>query len=254
MSDYIESTPWLVSFAKKVTYKYRLFCFPHAGGGAQVFAKWQNYVPSNVEVIGVSLPGREAHFNKMVNGDWSVLLRGLLENITPALDRPFFFFGHSLGARICYELAHQLYSRDEPRPKKIFVSSCCAPRIESLIEPIHKLSLDELIVCLREMGGVPKEVLKNRHIMKMFEPMLKADFKLAETWQGCRRKIDSPIIAMSGEQDNISPFHAMVPWGDFSSESFFNHQFPGGHFFLHNYPEQVLAFVKKQLCSASNKT
>ena len=39
--------------------KLRLFCFPHAGGGASIFRLWHKFIPTTIEVCPVQLPGRE---------------------------------------------------------------------------------------------------------------------------------------------------------------------------------------------------
>lgn len=36
-----------------------LFCFPYAGGGASVYARWAKTYPETVEVCPIQLPGRE---------------------------------------------------------------------------------------------------------------------------------------------------------------------------------------------------
>ncbi len=51
-------TPW-VAFRRVVRApSLRLFCFPHAGGAAQVFQAWHRWLPADVEVCPVQLPGR----------------------------------------------------------------------------------------------------------------------------------------------------------------------------------------------------
>ena len=37
----------------------RLFCIPFAGGGVSMFRGWQEYLPHNVQLCPVALPGRE---------------------------------------------------------------------------------------------------------------------------------------------------------------------------------------------------
>ncbi len=39
--------------------RFRLFCFPYAGGGASLFRHWANRLPSEIEVYAVQLSGRE---------------------------------------------------------------------------------------------------------------------------------------------------------------------------------------------------
>ena len=32
--------------------RFRLFCFPYAGGGASIFRSWADWLPPEVEVVG----------------------------------------------------------------------------------------------------------------------------------------------------------------------------------------------------------
>ncbi|HZH03347.1 MAG TPA: thioesterase domain-containing protein, partial [Myxococcaceae bacterium] len=44
--------------------RVRLFCFPHAGGGASAYRQWADLVPEWVEICAVQLPGRETRFGE----------------------------------------------------------------------------------------------------------------------------------------------------------------------------------------------
>src|SRR5262245_49256865 len=81
----------------------RLFCFPHAGAGASVFARWvRDWVPQ-IELCLVQLPGRENRLAEPLLTDMSGLLDGLVDGLQAHLDRPFGVFGHSHGALIAFE-------------------------------------------------------------------------------------------------------------------------------------------------------
>jgi surfactin synthase thioesterase subunit len=83
----------------------RLFCFPYAGGGASVFRSWaDNEFLADVEVCAVQLPGRETRITESPVGDLRRLVHMLCEALEPYLDRPFVFFGHSIGALVSFEL------------------------------------------------------------------------------------------------------------------------------------------------------
>ncbi|MES4907739.1 MULTISPECIES: thioesterase domain-containing protein [unclassified Streptomyces] len=89
----------------------RLFCFPYAGAGATVFRGWGPGLPEGVEALAVQLPGREDRFLDQPVDDLDGLMTALVPGLLPFLDRPFAFFGHSMGAIICWELCRRL--RDE---------------------------------------------------------------------------------------------------------------------------------------------
>src|SRR6266487_4106100 len=85
----------------------RLFCFPYVGGNATTFRDWPQGVVRSVEVCPANLPGYgvrrlEQPFTRLLP-----LVQAIALSIVPWLDRPFAFFGHSMGALISFELARQ---------------------------------------------------------------------------------------------------------------------------------------------------
>ena len=84
----------------------RLFCFPHAGGGAS-----QPLDLSGWAAVPVRLPGRESRLAEAPFERMGPLVAALADNIEPYLDRPFAFFGHSMGAVVAFELARELRRR-----------------------------------------------------------------------------------------------------------------------------------------------
>src|SRR5579884_2017731 len=77
----------------------RFFCFPYAGGGASVYRDWTT-VFSSLEVLPLQFPGRE---NRLLDPPFTRLddlVETLAEQMLSFLDRPFAFFGHSMGALV----------------------------------------------------------------------------------------------------------------------------------------------------------
>src|ERR1019366_8318419 len=84
----------------------RLFCFPHAGGGAM-----QPPAPSGWAAVPVRLPGREARLAEAPFERMGPLVAALADQMDGYLDHRFAFFGHSMGAVVAFELARELRRR-----------------------------------------------------------------------------------------------------------------------------------------------
>lgn len=220
----------------------RVFCFPYAGGGASVFRKWYEGLPTKVEVVSVCFPGRERRFNEMPVGSLPLLVESLYQNITPFLDKPFVFFGHSNGALICYELALLLNSNQcRMLPEMLIVSAKCPPHIPSDKKAISALPDDQFIAELIELNGTPKELLQNREMMELLLPTLRADFSLGEGKIFRKKKIlDCPVRVFYGV-DDVIPLQQIIAWQDLFSEPVGFHEFPGGHFFIHDKRTELLS-------------
>src|SRR5690242_10574830 len=53
---------WTVRWQPAPGARLRLFCLPHAGGGAAVYRMWGKELGPEVEVIAIRPPGRESRY------------------------------------------------------------------------------------------------------------------------------------------------------------------------------------------------
>ena len=99
---------WIVRYRPNEQARMRLFCFPYAGGRASIFRSWLDALPEEVELCGIQLPGREDRLGEQAYTRLTPLVQTLAEAIYPYLDKPFAFYGHSMGSLISFELAREL--------------------------------------------------------------------------------------------------------------------------------------------------
>jgi medium-chain acyl-[acyl-carrier-protein] hydrolase len=234
---------WFRSFSPRTASRTRLFCFAHAGGGPEVFRGWGNGALGRTEVIGVTLPGHDERLMERSFCEWPPLVDALYEAIGRHLDRPFAFFGHSFGARLAFELTRRLEALDAPVPELLVVAACRCPHIPCPQPLIHDLPEAEFYERVRAFSGAPAEVFQNRKLMRLFEPALRADVKLCESWPAGQRTVRTPIAAFAGARDEIDPPGSMRGWGRYTENFFELRTFAGDHFFLRSEEAGVLAQV-----------
>lgn len=227
--------------------KGRLFCFPHSGGVASIFRKWQSYMPTTLEVYPVQLPGRETRFAEQPLHSLQSVLEALWPHILCLLDRPVALFGHSLGALIAFELAKQIETRCPHQKIFVFVSACSAPQYLDHRFPLHNLSDDEFILQLKSYGAMPKQLLENREALELFLPRLKADFKIFETYSSPNTHIHSPLVAFGAEQDELIDKQHWAGWQWCTSGFFDQCVFSGGHFYYQQSGEQLCKQIDRYL-------
>jgi surfactin synthase thioesterase subunit len=180
----------------------RLFCFPHAGGGAAAFARWQSALPPRFGLCPVRLPGRESRAAEAPFEDMAALVDGLARVIQPLADRPFVFFGHSMGAAVACELPRQLRRDGRPLPLGLIVSGARAPQYRAGWTPPASPSDQEFRAQLRRLEGVPAEVLDNDGLMRVLLPVLRADTALYRNYvYSVEPPLDLPLRAYGGAAD-----------------------------------------------------
>ena len=149
----------------------RLFCFPYAGVGASVYHPWHNLLPSQIEVLCVQLPGREARLREQPYRHITDVVEAVQLDIEPLLDRPFAFFGHSLGALVAFGLARRLCRQSGHVPVHLFFSSRRAPHLPDPFPPTGELSDEEFIVAIQHRyNGIPRAILQNSELLALLLP------------------------------------------------------------------------------------
>jgi medium-chain acyl-[acyl-carrier-protein] hydrolase len=231
--------------------RLRLFCFPYAGSGASIFRTWSDALPGDVEVCPVQFPGHgtrllEAPFTRL-----SSLVQALGQAMAPLLDKPFAFFGHSLGALIGFDLARQLRKHRGVQPVRLFVSADRAPQIAPRERPIHALPDGEFLAELRRLDGIPAKVLDDAEIMRIMLPVLRADFAVYETYAySTEPPLDCFISGFGGLRDRRVSRSDLEAWRDQTNASFSLRMFPGDHFFLNTVQPPLLQTLAQDLRGA----
>lgn len=232
--------------------RMRLFCLPHAGGGASFYRAWQAQMPTGVQVCRIQPPGRENRIGEPAYRQMTVLVAELAAQLRPWLDRPFALFGHSMGSVVAYELACAL-QRMACTPVRLWVSACRAPHIAD-IRPIHHLPRADFLATLGARGGTPRSVLENSDYMAMMEPVLRADLELIERWhRNTWQPLPCPITALAATDDGVTPLDAVQAWRPYTHAGFELHRFTGGHFYLSDPALSVAAQVGRTLAAHMNQ-
>ena len=239
---------WIACRQPRPQAHLRLFCFPYAGGGASIFRTWSDGLPAEVEVCPIQLPGRGTRLMEPLFTQLSPLIRALAQALLPLLDKPFAFFGHSLGAVVSFELARQLRRQYGVQPVRLFVSASRAPQLPHRGLPVHTLPEGDFLAELRRLNGTPTEVLEHEELMQIALPVLRADFAVYETYRyPTEPPLNYPISAFGGLRDRTVSQSDLEAWREQTSVSFSRQMFPGDHFFLITTQPLLLRVLSQEL-------
>ncbi|MGW1671580.1 thioesterase II family protein [Streptomyces sp. NPDC002324] len=225
----------------------RLVVLPHSGSGPNALLPLLRLLPPTVEVVGVTLPGRERRFAESCAGvadDPGGVLREVLSELTELLRLPTFFFGHSMGAvfaaalavqapDLCGGLVLSAYPGDPPAARR--------PEI---------LTDEELldIVCRGER--TPDDALNDpmvrEHVLRVMRCDLALEHRLAE-WIAERRLPVAPTV-LGGRTDLIVAPEELAGWTARAPVGVREQVFPGGHFYLLDEPN--MAAVASEIVAA----
>ncbi|CAN0038516.1 unnamed protein product [Choristocarpus tenellus] len=125
------SAKWIVCRKPRPHATMRLFCMAWAGGNSTAFGKWKGILPESLEVNAIELPGRISRAKERCLTSMAEIVLGIAQALTSLelLDKPYAFFGHSMGALVAFELALKLVADGEPTPAHLIVSGCRPPNV-----------------------------------------------------------------------------------------------------------------------------
>jgi len=242
---------WLQRLIPRPEAPGRLFCFAHAGGSAALYRLWPRRL-DRLEVCAIQLPGRANRLNEPPVGSIAALVEALLPSMLPLLDRPYAFFGHSMGSLLATALAHRLAAIGQRLPAHLFVSGRHPPHMPSPETSMRALSDDEFVVEInRRYSGLPPEVMEHPELVELMLPALRADIEAIETFRPAwSRPLPCPITAYGGDEDHCTPRPHLEAWREATSASFRVRMFPGDHFYLDECLDGVLDDVSATIAPA----
>ncbi|MBN1481959.1 thioesterase [candidate division KSB1 bacterium] len=250
MIDTRLTSPWLLNFIPRPDVRVRVFCFHYAGGNANVFRGWDNASPEEMQIVPIELPGHGSRLGEPLLDSVSDIVREIAQGIAGYLDKPFVFFGHSMGALISFELTRFLRRYFLPQPVHLFVSAHAAPHVSKDREHIHRLPEDEFTQKLRTLNGTPDAVLTNPELRELFLPIIRNDFKVCETFAfKPGLPLECPITVYGGINDTDVQQEDLAAWEQHTTAGIQLRQFDGDHFFLHSHEKEVLQTLVKDLSS-----
>jgi surfactin synthase thioesterase subunit len=240
---------WLIRKPGAGAVRARLFCVPYAGVGASAFRLWSAGLPADIEVCTIQLPGRETRLREAPLARMHSIVDALLPELTPHLDLPFAFFGHSMGAVVASELTDALSRRGGPMPFHLFVSGRRAPHLADPDPPLAGLADNEFVAEInRRFGGIPAEILADRELMELLLPCLRADIAALESHQPVHfARTPCPLTVYGGTQDSRAPRAHLEAWRDKAGAAFRVRVFEGNHFFLTPRRVELLADISDTL-------
>jgi pyochelin biosynthetic protein PchC len=240
--------PWIRRFHDSPESEIRLVCFPHAGGAATYYFPYSEALSPDIEVLAVQYPGRQDRRAEPLIDDLGALADLSFAGLADWTDKPFAFFGHSMGALIAYEVAQRFERRPGPVPVHLFVSGRRAPSCHRDEQFIHTLNDRELVAEMRRVGGTDPRFLDDPEIRATILPVIRNDYRAVETYRWSRQPpLRAAVTAMTGDDDPQNTYEEAAAWREHCSGGFELETMSGGHFFLDQHRDSIIRMVGTKL-------
>lgn len=223
-----------------------LFCIPFSGGSKYSYNEFIKHAPENLMIRSVELPGRGIRLEEPLISDIHELTEDIYNTIAPFLDTPYALYGHSMGARVVYLLAKMLREKNHNPPLHLFVSGSQGPSMRNQ-KMFHTMPEKEFKEELRSMGGVEESIFEDEELFQFFEPILRSDFKVVDTYYYQEAApLNIPVTVMIGTEEDIS-YGAAKSWQNETLSTIDIYEFTGDHFFIYNHIEAILKMIHRKL-------
>lgn len=248
MNRKVNRDPWFFCNKPKPQASVRLFCFPFSGGGASIYRSWPDAMGNEIEVQAVQLPGRETRYNEARELNINVLVKNIVKALEIYQDKPFAFFGYSLGALLAFEVCRALAKHNMNAPIHLFVAAMRAPQTARIHEPLSPLPDEKFIQQVEYYYQPQGEAWNNSELRDLFMPVLKDDMALADNYIYLdEMPLSCPIDVFTGKQDLGAPPHLTATWHEQTSDKTHYHGYQGGHFFIEEHLKDVQSVVLETL-------
>lgn len=214
-----------------------------------MYRSWQKGLPPDVEICPVQYPGRGTRYREPLFTDVDTFADAALKGLGPLLVEPYVFFGHSMGALLAFEMVRRLQKRGVAQPRLLILAGAQAPHMR-VVESTYSLPSSEFIAELRKINGTPSELLDNSEAMQLVMPILRADFKVAQTYQfqpGPR--LQCPISVIGGRDDDDITVEQLEGWKDYTVGTFQCTVVDGSHFFVNEPSAQIDKLLNRILAT-----
>ncbi|AGP33717.1 ACP S-malonyltransferase [Sorangium cellulosum] len=251
MNGDLKDSPWFYRVHARPDAQVRLFCFPYAGKGALMYARWAEALPG-VDVVPVQLPGRENRFKEQPAERLLPLVDEIVGAMAPLLDRPFAVFGHSMGSLLAFETVRRVRARYRQEPLHLFVSGRGAPHVLPRTTIQYTLPDAELTAALQgTYGGMPDAVRNDPELLRLFLPTLRADLAMLHTYVfEPGPKLRCPASAFGGERDPHASVAELRAWQEHVEGPFRLRMVDGDHFFVNSERAAVVQAIAEDLAPA----
>ena len=156
-------------------------------------------------------------------------------------------FGHSLGAVLAFELAHQLRQLPQLELVRLFVSGSPGPWSGRAVRATGMSDAD-FLAQVRGFAGYSHPALEHPELRELLLPTLRADVQMHENYLAPPgRLLDVPITSIRGSADELVSAQQAAEWSAASTAGCRLREVPGNHMYLIDSPAELVRLLDAEL-------
>lgn len=229
--------------------KVNVFCLPFAGGNKYSYREFKNRAPSFLNFISLEYPGRGGRIKEPLLSTTSALTDDLYKEIEKMVDdNDYVIYGHSLGGLMTYLLTRKLIENGHRQPLHLFITGTTGPSSLSRIEKKrHLLPKAEFIQELKDLKGMPDEILQSDELLEYCEPILRSDFMASEKYvYEESTSLDIPMTVITGNEEDMENSDIAL-WQKETTRPVDFKKFPGNHFFIYQNVQPIIQIISNKI-------
>ncbi|HMR39300.1 MAG TPA: thioesterase domain-containing protein [Ignavibacteria bacterium] len=232
----------------------KIFCLPYAGGNKYSYREFEEAAPSHYIFHTLDYPGRVPRIKEPLISDAGELVEDLFNQIkTKISDEDYVLYGHSMGGLLAYLLTRKLEEKNYKTPMHLIITGTSGPSVfEKRERKRHLMPQKEFIQEMKDLDGIPEEILDTEELMAFFEPILRSDFKVCENYvHKYSEPLNIPITVITGTEEDMEVDDILLWQKETNLEIDFN-RIEGKHFFIFKKKKEVMEIIEKTLSVNSN--
>jgi surfactin synthase thioesterase subunit len=231
--------------------KINLLCIPYSGGSKYSFLPLLKFSPEFLNPIVLELPGRGGRSKEGLLDDIKKMELDVFGRALKYINGPYAIYGHSMGGLLSYLLVKNIVRNRLNRPVHLFITGTTGPSA-GYRHKYHSLSKKEFLEQIRKFKGMPDEILDNEDMMDFFEPIMRSDFKAAETYTyQDTQPFDIPISVVIGDEEDME-YEDVRAWEKESNARVEITKLNGNHFFIFDHGQYLMKYIGDKILASIN--
>ena len=229
--------------------KTTIYCLPFAGGNKYSYRAYEERAGAALQFLPLEYPGRGARMREPLLTDMEAIAEDLYRQLNPSLTgTPYVLYGHSMGGLALLLLLRKISSRGKPLPQQVFITGTTGPSAYFRTKKArHLLSKPAFIQEIKDLDGSPQEILQDKELLDYFEPILRADFKAAETYTyHPQEKLNIPMTVITGDKEQMEE-EDIRSWQEETIQPVDFRKMPGKHFFIFANAPQIVQLISEKI-------